>query len=116
MAGDKIDKIQVGQQSLVGVTVHNNNSTEQSMVILIEVRDDNDVTIDLFWQTSKIEAKGNYTMETSWTPSKVGTDSIRSFAFTDFEKPQTQILSEVASLDGITVVESRAISWPFTPT
>lgn len=110
LVGDRINRIEVGQQSTIRLSIHNSMPTEQSFVILVEVRDGNDVTTDLFWQTGVINANGNYTMETSWSPTQEGGNyQIRSFAVTDFENPQ--ILSAVSGIEGITVLES-----PFSAT
>jgi hypothetical protein len=105
IAGDKINTIETGQQSFVRVSIHNGYLGEQSLVILVEVRDDNGVTKEIFWQTTTIRGGGNYTMETSWTPTEEGINyQIRSFVLTDFENPE--VLSPVYSLDEITITES----------
>lgn len=104
MAGDIIYDTEVGQQSIISLSVQNNNPTEELYVILVEIRDANDVTRDLFWQTGMIEANGNYTMGTSWSPSEEGNNyQIRSFIIHDINS--TIPSSGVFSLGGITVVE-----------
>jgi len=114
--GEKIDSLQVGQQSLIRVSMHNNDQKERPFVIVTEVRDSSGITVFLSWQSGRIDANGNYTMQTSWMPNKAcsyeneGCNgySIRTFAFTDFENPQ--ILSAVSS------TEIRVVGAPYSVT
>jgi hypothetical protein len=105
LSSEEIATVEVGQQSIVSVSLHNNLKVEQPLVIIIEVRDGDGVTKYLAWQTAIVNADGNYTMTSSWTPTEEGTNyQIRSFAITDFQYPQ--VISKTYSSGALTVVES----------
>jgi hypothetical protein len=112
--GERIQRVEAGQQSMIRISMHSNLPHEQPFVIIVEVRDGSGITVQLSLQSGKVDANGNYTMETSWMPDKVclykyegcNIYEIRTFAFTDFENPQ--ILSAVAATSGIRVLESAS--------
>jgi hypothetical protein len=105
VGGQEIDTVEVHQQAIIRVTMHNNDEKEWPFVILVEARDGDGVTQYLAWQSGKIGSNEDYTMETSWIPSEEGSNyQLRSFAVTDFE--HSQILSPAYSSGVITVVES----------
>jgi hypothetical protein len=119
LAGEKISTIEVGQQSMIRISVHNNNPAEQPFLLLVEVRNGYGVTEYLAWQSGVAEANGNYTMETLWTPNahcgippneECRNYTIRSFAITSLQNPQ--ILSPVFETDGITLSGSPPIQNP----
>lgn len=101
--GDRIDSVEVGQQSMIRLSIHNNIPYEQPFVILVEIRDSNDVTTDVFWQSGIFGEGGNYTMETSWAPRDEDNNyQIRSFVVSDLDNPQ--VLSAVYGREEISVV------------
>jgi hypothetical protein len=112
LAGEKISSIEVGQQSMIRISVHNNSPIEQPFVILVEVRDGTDITVHLAWQSGSVSPNGDYTMETSWTPHAecsfpnevCDNYKIRSFAITSLTSPQ--ILSMLSETDVIKVTGS----------
>lgn len=112
----KIDQpLEVGQQALVRITIHNNNlDSDMHFVVIAEVRDGNGVTQYLAWQASNAAANGDYTFEASWMPIErvcSGIDNscgsgyqVRAFVISDFENPQ--VFSGVQSLQGISVIDT----------
>jgi hypothetical protein len=114
--GERISVVEVGVQSIIGMSAHNNNPAEQSFVIIVEVRDGTGVTEYLAWQSGKVAPNGDYTMEISWMPhaecsipnEACNNYGIRSFAITSLVNPQ--VLSPVSETDGIRVTGSPPIS------
>jgi len=112
--GDKIQRIEAGQQSMIRISMHSSLQNEQPFAIIVEVRDGSGITVHLSWQSGKIDANGNYMMGTSWTPNKVcqyesegcNNYEIRTFAVSSIDNPQ--ILSPVYTTAGIKVVESTS--------
>ena len=110
---DKITSVEVGQQSVIKIAMQYHEATESTFAIIVEIRDSNDVTTYLSWQSGKVDGNGNYTMESSWTPTQgcafpneaCDTYQIRTFVITDIDNPQ--ILSAIYSIDGITVFGSK---------
>jgi hypothetical protein len=113
--GEKISVVEVGQQSIIRVSFHNDNSVEQPFVLLVEVRDGNDVTQYLSWQIGRIESNTDYAMETSWTPraycdvpsEACSNYEIRSFVVKSLEDPQ--LLAPLSISSGIIVTGSPPI-------
>lgn len=105
ISGEKIDIVEIGQQAVIRISIHNNLGQEQPFVILTEVRDDNGITRYLSWQSGIAAANGNYTMETVWMPDIEGTNhEIRSFAISSIQNPS--VLSAVASSGTVKVAET----------
>lgn len=110
-SGETIDTVEVGQQETIGITIKNYEQ-QQDFVILLEVRDGYGVTRYLAWQSGSVAANGNYTMQTSWTPTDdcllpndkdcANNYEMRSFAITSLDNPQ--ILSAISTTSGIKVV------------
>jgi hypothetical protein len=89
-----IAELYVGRQLLISTNVYNNNAQSQPFVAIIEIRDSSDVTQSLAWQSGVLQANGNTTIGSSWTPGVAGDHTIRSFVISGLENPQ--ILSAVS--------------------
>lgn len=94
--GSPIFVIRPGQQALIHITVTNNEPASQPFTAIVEVRDEDDITLNLQWQSGTLGPNGSQEMAMSWTAdpeSEFGEVSIRAFAITDFENPQ--VLSSI---------------------
>jgi hypothetical protein len=100
VTGQVLDEVSAGQQVVLATSVRNNNAGPQPFVALIEVRDSNDVTVFLAWQTGTLPANGQTQVGLSWTPDIAGDYEVRTFVISDLNNPQ--VLSEV-STSNITV-------------
>jgi hypothetical protein len=91
LGGSPIFVLRPGQQALIHLTVTNNEPASQPFTAIVEVRDEDGVTLNLQWQTGTLEPNGSQAMAMSWTAepeSEFEEVSIRAFAITDFENPQ----------------------------
>ncbi len=116
LAGEEITGLEVGQQGVIRIDLHNSNPTPESFVVIVEVRDGSGITEFLAWQSAKLEVNEDYAMGVSWTPKDMcgyykGCESreIRSFVVSSLTDPQ--VLSPLYVKTGITIVGSA----PKTP-
>lgn len=94
IAGDELAKLLVGRQVVLSTTIKNNNANVQPFLAIVEVRNSQQVTESLEWQTGTLNADASADIGISWTPERAGTYQIRTFVISDFE--QLEILSPVA--------------------
>lgn len=84
--GERITQTEKGQQIVISESIENNIYQEgTSLVALVEIRDQNDVTVYLAWQGAKIAFEDSYTFGISWSvPDELGsqTYSVRTFVVT----------------------------------
>jgi hypothetical protein len=66
--------------------------------MLVEIRDENDLTIYMSFLIGTLNPNAVSEMGISWTPQYVGEYEVRSFAITNFTKP------EILSLQAVTRV------------
>jgi hypothetical protein len=111
LAGEEITGLEVGQQGVIKISLHNSSPTPVSFVVLVEVRDGSGITEFLAWQSAKLEVNDDYTIGISWSPKDMcgyyeGCESreIRSFVLSSLADPQ--VLSPVYAKSGITVIGS----------
>ncbi len=94
VSGKPISEVKAGQQVVLTTTVINKNDQAQPFVALIEVRDSNDVTVYLAWQTGTLNPSGQANIGLSWTPDNSDSYTVRAFVISSLDKPT--ILSKVA--------------------
>lgn len=89
MVGD----LTVGRQAVLSTTIRNNNANLQQFLSIVEVRNSNQVTESLDWQTGTLNPDGSAEVGISWMAERSGTYQIRAFVISGFEEPE--ILSRV---------------------
>lgn len=74
MAGDVIHEVAVGGQAELVLSFYNTVSGEEDLSFgaIIEVRNSDDVTIFLAWQSGKVAPDKQYHFSTSWNPEQEG--------------------------------------------
>jgi hypothetical protein len=94
IAGDELAEMTVGRQVVLSTTIKNNNANVQPFLAIVEVRNSQQVTESLEWQTGSLSPDASADIGISWTPERAGTYQIRTFVISDFER--LYILSPVA--------------------
>ena len=86
----------VGSKIRISTEVTNNNADEESkpFIGIIEVRDSNDVTTFLSWESTSVKSNSSSIIEFSWEPLGRGTYSARTFAISQLT--DGEILSPIA--------------------
>jgi hypothetical protein len=97
VTGKELDEVSSGQQVVLTTNVINNNAAPQPFVALLEVRDNNGVTIFLAWQTGTLPANDRTQVGLSWTPEDPGDYQVRTFVISDLTNPR--VLSLVSTSD-----------------
>ena len=82
----------------LSTTISNNNEQPQPFVVLVEVRDSNNVTIFLALQSGTLDPEGSTDIGILWQPLNEGTFEVRSFAITELGA-SVELLSTVARSD-----------------
>jgi hypothetical protein len=92
------DACTVSPARFVVLNATNDNNFEQPFTMLVEIRDENDLTIYMSFLIGTLNPNAVSEMGISWTPQYVGEYEVRSFAITNFTKP------EILSLQAVTRV------------
>jgi len=95
IAGEELDGLAVGQQAVLSTTIKNNNAIARPFLAIIEVRDSQETTETLEWQTGTLGPNADIEIGISWTPEKSGAYQVRTFIISGFDGPE--ILSPVAA-------------------
>ena len=88
----------VGSSLTLSTTISNNNEQTQPFVVLVEVRDSNNVTVFLALQSGTLDPEGSTDIGVLWQPPNEGTFEVRSFAITELGA-SVEPLSTVARSD-----------------
>jgi hypothetical protein len=75
--------------------VHNTRADARSGVVVFEVRDSDDFTVYIGWQTVTIDPGSDNAMMVSWIPPKSGEYVIRAFALKGLEGDDVQSWSQI---------------------
>jgi hypothetical protein len=91
--GQRYSQIANGSFVILDAEIKSNVATSQPYIVLIEVRNSNDLTVSLQFQTGILKPFDSTEIGNSWLPEKTGVYKLRAFALSNFESPE--ILSGV---------------------
>jgi micrococcal nuclease len=96
--------IHVGDQMVITTQVTNNDPVNDwSSYVLVEVRDQEGITVMLGWQSGIFEVGSQKDVGISWTPDTPGNYQLRTFVITDFQNPR--VMSSVQDSQ-VTIAEA----------
>jgi hypothetical protein len=99
MNGDRLASLSAGEQVIVTTTHASKIEQDLTYVALIEIRDDNGLTVFLSWQVGELEAISNKTIGVSWVvPESSQYYQSRVFAITNFEEPHVLSVVEICEI------------------
>ena len=91
-----IRNLEVGDNVVVTTTFTNNDDFyDWPASFIIEIRDANDTSVLLDWQTGMVKVGSSIDVGISWIPQQAGTYQLRTFAISSFDTPT--ILSPISS-------------------
>jgi hypothetical protein len=93
--GSSVAEVTEGQQVVITSNVKNNDEQPRPATVIVEVRNEDGITVYLQWQTATIAANGEIQVGLSWIPENSGDYTIRTFVISDLTNPM--ILSEVVT-------------------
>jgi hypothetical protein len=86
--GMQLPSAKVGKLVVLSTAVLNDKKEEISFVSFIEVRNEDGVTVYLQWGMGSAISSGSTEIGLSWTPEKTGKYELRTFAISNFTRPQ----------------------------
>jgi hypothetical protein len=93
-SGDEIASAKMGTQVVLSTSIKNNNALSQPFVVIVEVRNSQDVTDSLVWQSGTLNPNSSIDVGMSWLPSSAGKYEARTFVISDLQHPE--VLSAVS--------------------
>lgn len=85
--GAALTDVTVGSQVLIQSEVTNSQTKKQPFAYIVQIKDDNDVTVSLSWVTGEIPAKDSLKAAQSWIPDAAGDYTIEVFVWASVDIP-----------------------------
>jgi len=95
--GASVAEVTVDQQVQIAADVSNGQSKDQAFAYLVQVQDENGVTVSLAWITGSLTAGQSMSPALSWTPSASGSYTATVFVWESVDNPTA--LSPTTSVD-----------------
>jgi len=85
--GSSVAEVSVDQQVQIAADVSNGQSSDQAFAYLVQVQDENGVTVSLAWITGSLTANQSMSPALSWTPSASGSYTATVFVWESVDNP-----------------------------
>ncbi len=85
--GASVAEVTVDQQVQIAADVSNGQSKDQAFAYLVQVQDENGVTVSLAWITGSLTAGQSMSPALSWTPSTSGSYTATVFVWESVDNP-----------------------------
>ena len=79
--------VEVGKQVQIAADLHNNQDIEQDFAYIVQVQDENGITVSLAWITGTLKPAQSFSPAISWTPSDAGTYHATIFVWESIDNP-----------------------------
>ncbi len=77
----------VGQQVVISADLSNGQDRDQKFIFLIQVQDENGVTVSLNWVLGTLAAGQSFSPGASWNPTEAGTYDVTAFVWESIDNP-----------------------------
>ena len=84
---NSIGAASVGQQIVITADLSNGQDRDQDFIFLIQVQDENGVTVSLNWVLGTLAADQSFSPGASWTPTEAGTYDVTAFVWESIDNP-----------------------------
>ena len=84
---NSIGAASVGQQVVITADLSNGQDRDQKFIFLIQVQDENGVTVSLNWVLGTLAAGQSFSPGASWTPTDAGTYDVTAFVWESIDNP-----------------------------
>lgn len=88
--------VEVGKQVQIAADLHNNQDIEQDFAYIVQVQNENGVTVSLAWITGTLKPAQSFSPAISWTPNEAGKYEATIFVWESIDNPSA--LSPTLSL------------------
>jgi hypothetical protein len=95
-SGKTLDKISVGQQVQIVSDVTNKMNRDQPFAYLVQIEDNNGITISLSWITGSLSSNQSMSLTQSWIPKSTGVYTAQIFVWQGVTDPNA--LSSISTL------------------
>jgi len=95
--GNTLDSVSVDQQVQITADLTNGQDREQAFAYLVQIQDENGVTVSLAWITGSLSAGQSFSPALSWIPTASGTYTATVFVWESVDNPTA--LSPPVSVD-----------------
>jgi hypothetical protein len=85
--GNSLDTVSVDQQVQITADLANGQDREQAFAYLVQIQDDNGVTVSLAWITGSLSAGQSFSPALSWIPSEAGAYTATAFVWESVDNP-----------------------------
>ena len=85
--GNTLDVISVDSQIQLAADLTNGQDKEQKFAYLIQIQDENGVTVSLDWIAGSLTEGQSLSPASSWTPDEAGTYEVTAFVWESIENP-----------------------------
>jgi hypothetical protein len=85
--GNSLDAVGVDQQVQISADLANGQDREQSFAYLVQIQDDNGVTVSLAWITGSLASGQSFSPALSWIPADAGTYTATAFVWQSVDNP-----------------------------
>ena len=79
--GNSLDTVSVDQQVQISADLANGQDREQQFAYLVQIQDDNGVTVQLVWITGSLAPGQSFSPALSWIPTEAGTYTATAFVW-----------------------------------
>ena len=97
--GSSVAEVTVDQQVQIAADVSNGQSKDQPFAYLVQVQDENGVTVSLAWITGSLTAGQSMSPALSWTPSTSGSYTATVFVWESVDNPTALSPTTSVSID-----------------
>jgi hypothetical protein len=84
---DKDYKIVVAKQIMIVADVVNNQDRQQAFAYIVQIKDQNDVTVSLSWLTGMLSPFQTFSPAQSWIPNLPGKYDVEIFVWSSIDNP-----------------------------
>jgi hypothetical protein len=85
--GNSLDTVSVDQQVQISADLSNGQDREQAFAYLVQIQDENGVTVSLAWITGSLSSGQSFSPALSWIPSEAGTYTATAFVWESVDNP-----------------------------
>ncbi|MGI0041363.1 MAG: hypothetical protein ACRD94_05290, partial [Nitrosopumilaceae archaeon] len=97
--GNELDEVNVDQQVQITADLANGQDRDQSFAYLVQVQDEDGVTVSLSWITGSLAPGQTLNPAQSWTPNAAGSYNIQLFVWESVDNPDALSPSLSVSVD-----------------
>lgn len=87
LADDGKKTVEVGKQIQIAADLKNNQDIKQDFAYIVQIQNEDGVTVSLAWITGTLEPAQSFTPALSWVPNEEGTYEATIFVWESIDNP-----------------------------